>query len=202
VGRAATGYACPPEAPVARRYALTTGGSTVMCSDAGGSLGSLSAPLALADATFRTSEVPVPKGYKKAWKDDRLNPRRGQGTAQGQAAQDRVWTRETPARLVAETKRKAAAPKSAPKTRVVASTSNAPRPQATGKAFTVQVGSFGVPANAKATANRFAGMGLPVTLSRGGKLQTVRLGPFASADAARNALSQARRAGFGDAFIR
>lgn len=198
VGRAATGYACPPEAPVARRYALTTGGSTVMCSDTGGSLASLSAPLALADATFRTSDVPVPKGYKKAWEDDRLNPRRGQGTAQGQAAQDRIWTRETPARLVAETQRKSAAPKS----RVVTSTSTAPRMQSTGKAYTVQVGSFGVPANAKATANRFAGMGLPVTLSRGGKLQTVRLGPFASADAARNALSQARRAGFGDAFIR
>jgi len=199
VGRAASGYTCPPSAPVARRYALTTGGSTVMCSDAGGSLASLSPPLALGEATFRTAEAPVPKGYKKAWKDDRLNPRRGQGTAQGQAAQDRVWTRETPARLVAETKRKAAP---APKSRVVASTSNAPQAQATGKSYTVQVGSFGVPANAKATANRLAGMGLPVTLSRGAKLQTVRLGPFASADAARQALSQARRAGFGDAFIR
>jgi len=205
VGRSASGYACPAEAPVARRYALTTGGSTVMCSDAGGSLGSLSPPLALGDATFRTAEAPVPKGYKKAWKDDRLNPRRAQGTAQGQAAQDKVWTRETPARLVAETPKKAAAPK----TRVVASASNAPRvPVAaqpalrTAKSYTVQVGSFGVPANAKATANRLAGMGLPVTLSRGGKLQIVRLGPFASTDAARNALSQARRAGFGDAFIR
>jgi hypothetical protein len=41
-----------------------------------------------------------PKGYKLAWKDDRLNPLRGIGTAAGQAQQDLVWTRDVPAVLV------------------------------------------------------------------------------------------------------
>ncbi|MFN3823175.1 MAG: SPOR domain-containing protein [Pseudorhodobacter sp.] len=202
VGRAAAGYACPAEAPVARRYALASGGSTVMCSDAGGALASLSVPLSLGAASFATQEAPLPKGYKRAWTDDRLNPRRGQGTAQGQAAQDRVWTRETPARLVSETDRRVVPHQ---KTRAMVATINAPRAAIVGQAakfYSVQVGSFGVPENARATANRLAGMGLPVTVAKGGKLQTVHLGPFASPDAARQALSVAQRAGFGDAFIR
>ena len=51
----------------------------------------------------------VPKGYKLAWKDDRLNARRAQGTAGRAGAQDLVWTRETPARLVTRAERAQAA---------------------------------------------------------------------------------------------
>ena len=43
-----------------------------------------------------------PPGYELAWKDDRLNPNRGKGTAEGWAAQDQVWTRKVPSRLVSD----------------------------------------------------------------------------------------------------
>ncbi len=42
----------------------------------------------------------VPPGYKRAWQDGRLNPRRGIGSALGQTQQDGVWTRDVPQRPV------------------------------------------------------------------------------------------------------
>lgn len=145
--------------------------------------------------------VPTPpKGYKLAWTDDRLNPSRGQGTASGQAAQDQIWTRDVPAKLVAEQPRK--------KVRVTVSSKSEPAPPAPkgqGKAL-VQVGTFGQPSNADGAAARLAALGLPVAKSRttkGGKtLQIVFAGPFASAAEAQAALTAARRAGFSDAFLR
>ena len=78
-------------------------------------------------------------------------------------------------------------------------------PAARGGAW-VQVGTFGVPANAEGAAQRLADLGLPVAtnrLTKGGKaLQMVLAGPFATADAAQAALQAARGAGFGDAFLR
>ncbi|MBL4918176.1 SPOR domain-containing protein [Szabonella alba] len=194
VGRSASGYTCPAETPVARRYRLNTGGTTVLCSDGGAGIASLRAPLAVGDADFADAAPPVPKGYKRAWNDDRLNPHRGKGTAQGQAAQDRFWTRDVPAKLVGQSA-------TGTTTRSVTSASNSPQ-VGVAKSWTVQVGSFGVAANAKATAQRLSRLGLPVSVAKGGKLQIVRAGPFASANAAQQALSAARRAGFGDAYIR
>ncbi len=43
-----------------------------------------------------------PKGWVYAWKDDRLNPLRGVGTAEGQAQQDQVWQRTIPMVLLTE----------------------------------------------------------------------------------------------------
>jgi hypothetical protein len=70
----------------------------------------------------------------------------------------------------------------------------------------VQVGVFGDASNAAQSVQRLQGLGLPVAKSRitskGRNLQIVMAGPFGDAGSANAALSAARRAGFGDAFIR
>ena len=142
--------------------------------------------------------VTIPKGYKAAWADDRLNPNRGKGTARGQAQQDQIWSRDVPAQLITTaTKRKTYA----------TSSSNAPRtPQGIAGRFYVQVGTFEVAANATRTASKLQGLGLPVAQSRitskGRQLQSVMAGPFRDGASAQAALSSVRRFGFGDAFIR
>jgi len=61
-------------------------------------------------------------------------------------------------------------------------------------------------ANADGAAARLRGAGLPTAraniTSKGKAMQIVLAGPFASGAEAQAALSVARRAGFGDAFIR
>lgn len=116
---AATGVACPASAPVARQFGTTDGGVTVLCTTAGGGLAGAVAPLrgvrqgqaaaveaqpqALASYRVSSNQVPKPpKGYKLAFKDDRLNPHRGEITRSGQAQQDKYWTRDFPARLIAD----------------------------------------------------------------------------------------------------
>lgn len=241
---------CYTSAPVAERVKLRSGGTAVVCTRGDGGLTGWRPPIyprgagvgaALSDGVqvargisggaeggyvdgyaAASDAVPTPpKGYKLAWKDDRLNPNRGKGTAQGWADQAQVWTNDVPARLVSDqpaarkkvvvysskgaskgskvtvsTKGKATADLGAPRKKVTAA----------GGAAYVQVGTFGVPANAEGAASRLSGMGLPVArskISRGGQaMQIVLAGPFASAAEAQAALSMARGAGFGDAFLR
>ncbi len=104
---------CPRTAPVARRLSAAAGGTMMLCTAGDGSLSGLAVPKRRNTATV-IEVVPavvipprqdllqpvVPAGYKLAWKDGRLNPNRARGTAAGQLAQDQIWTRETPARLV------------------------------------------------------------------------------------------------------
>ncbi len=167
------------------------------------------------DGHSHSAAVPTPpKGYKLAWKDDRLNPNRGKGTAQGWADQDQVWTRKVPSELVADqpaTQRKKKVVMVQSGTKVTTSTKGqnptaaVEKKQARGGAY-IQVGTFGVASNADGAAARLQGMGLPVArakITSGGRaMQIVMAGPFATAADASAALSMARRAGFGDAFIR
>jgi hypothetical protein len=50
-------------------------------------------------------DVNPPAGYRAAWQDDRLNPYRGLGSAQGQRQMETVWTNTTPRRLAGEAPR-------------------------------------------------------------------------------------------------
>ncbi len=232
---------CYKDAPVAERFAVRGGGSIVMCTTGNGDLASarpprvVGGPAAVAPSGYlevprqaatapsggeassvvvSTQSVPeVPKGYKKAWQDDRLNPNRAKGTAEGWADQDQVWTRKVPAKLVADTAKPHGTKKVVKVVRRVVVSSKgeaAPAPArqkaASSGATYVQVGTFGQPANAEGAHARLAGLGLPVArskITKGGKpLQIVLAGPFGSGAEAQAALSAARRAGFSDAFIR
>ena len=212
---------CYTSAPVAEVVRLRNGGTAVVCTRGDGSLtgwrppiypsdagvgAALGDPVAVlrADTAIAAAPVVVPKGYKLAWSDDRLNPQRGIGTAAGQAAQDQIWTKDVPQKLVADV-----APKKAkkPVEQVTVSTKNAPKDNvASGDQLWVQVGTFGVAANAAGASQRLAALGLPAAkakLHKGGKdLQMVLAGPFASQADARSALQTVRGAGFGDAFLR
>ncbi len=223
---------CYTNAPVAERFAVRGGGSIVMCTRGDGDLTYARAPrlaggaAAVAASGFvegyaapsgqqggrvvmSTQDVSTPpKGYKQAWDDDRLNPKRGQGTRQGWYEQDGVWTREVPARLLQDASPKAKKKTAEARAKIYISSKSEATTQApagAGRAY-VQVGTFGQPANADGASGRLAGLGLPVArakTSKGGKaLQIVMAGPFASRAEAQAALNAARRAGFADAFIR
>lgn len=221
VSAAADRVACPSQAPDARRVALVDGGTAILCSGPGGRLTSLAlprsvavasapaprpvVPTAAAPAPVRVAELPPPPpGYRLAWDDGRLNPARGQGTAAGQAAQDRVWTRTTPARLVAEPPRPARTARVTASTRSTPPATRAPAAAAAGRF--VQVGTYGEPTNAAGAEGRLRALGLPVAQSQitrnGRRLQIVLAGPFADPAQAAAALAQVRRAGFTDAFPR
>lgn len=70
----------------------------------------------------------------------------------------------------------------------------------------VQVGTYGLPANAKAAAQRIARSGLPARigkLKRGDKsYQVVLAGPFSTSTDLSNGLTRSRALGFSDAFVR
>lgn len=191
---------CPAAAPNPQRVTLQDGTSTILCAGPDGDVQTAAAGLRNNGLTFAPV---VPPGYRFAWEEDgRLNPRRGQGTVAGQMAQDQIWTRDVPARLVTAKARPVVVATAAPSQVTVSSSGG---PQATGRLF-VQVGSFGVAANAAAAARQLAALGLPVMSGKGtikGKpVQVVSAGPFASVSEAQAAMSAARRAGFSDAFIR
>jgi hypothetical protein len=57
-------------------------------------------PLHVARKRARLSTYSVPKGYRPAWDDDRLNPNRAIGTLGGQASMDEIWTKTVPRRLI------------------------------------------------------------------------------------------------------
>lgn len=226
---------CYTSAPVAERVKTRNGGTVVVCTRGDGTLtgwrppvypreagvgAAISDPVVVAQGGVQHGTVAgaaddviptPPKGYKLAWEDGRLNPNRGKGTAAGWASQDQVWTRKVPARLTADTpqaKRKKALQPGAQVTvssKGQAATAPVQKKSAPGGAY-IQVGTFGVAANADGASARLKGLGLPVARARitsaGKAMQIVMAGPFGSAADAQAALSMARQAGFGDAFIR
>lgn len=214
---------CTAEAPVLQRVPLVGGGTALLCTAADGRLSGFRPPLfsgtgpqaarqgqTQIPAPARRPAAPalvVPEGYVAAWKDDRLNPLRGVGTEDGQAQQDGLWTRRTPARIVRSRRGETAVQVTAQTDMASAAVQQVaaapPDPAAELSAgYFVQVGAFGAPDNAERASARLAAAGLPVSLRNGHGLRVVLAGPFADRGAAQAALAQAREAGFAEAFLR
>lgn len=173
----------------------------------------------------------VPAGYRSAFDDDRLNRKRANQSIDGYRATQLVWTNTVPRRLIDRrsgrdvtakypkliyphtdmtTQNAVISTKTQSKTqtetaRVSTKSVAQSKPQTTSGRY-VQVGTFGVPANAERTARQLMGLGLPVRYGRSSKAgQSYRIvlaGPFATGAELSTALSTARRAGFSDAFVR
>lgn len=225
--RQAPPTACPNLSPGSQPYMHTHAGHPVRCGPQAGHPGDQArpnagrAPVVVTPPNVVPSHV-MPPGYKAAWEDGRLNPHRARGTAAGQASMNVVWTESVPRRLnpdpalrpvLVDPYRTAAATPQPVKTAPAARVSTKTAPQAVVPAAKaapagryVQVGTFGVPANAEASGARIGALGLPVarsTLNRKGQALTVVMaGPFASAEASAQALAALRGAGFRDAFLR
>jgi len=167
--------------------------------------------------------IKVPRGYKAAWSDGRLNANRGPKTAAGDAQMRTIWADTLPQQLVGKAK-PATAPVLTPRNdrkrnsssekakslvglfsagSVTVSTKS--NPQAVAGQY-IQVATFGQPANAKATMAKLQGVGLPVSTSKttrsGSQLVVVLVGPLAAKNDVANALTQVRSIGFSDAFLR
>lgn len=189
--------ACPGASNLSSRYINSGKGMAVRCGPQPVS------PYESGALTIGPGALVMPKGYRSAWKDDRLNPRRGVGTAEGQRQMEMVWTDTVPRRLVQRPV--AAAPAAPVVTMSSKSPTTAPRAAVSGKRY-VQVGSFGNAGNARATIAKLQKLGLPVGVSKasikGKPVQVVMAGPFKASAQLNSALGAIRKAGYRDAFLR
>ncbi len=119
--------ACPNASPVGQRYLTKSGKLVIRCGPqsepvgvhVGGAQASagrvvaqdLNTPITVspnrrivprhvAQNRVNTRNVRIPKGYKPAWNDDRLNPHRAEQTLAGREHMLLVWTNTVPRRLI------------------------------------------------------------------------------------------------------
>lgn len=128
------------------------------------------------------SSFKVPRGFRVAWTDGRLNPNRGPRTAKGDAQMDMIWQHTIPRQLYPEVAAGGA------------------------RLQYVQVGAYGLPSNVDIVVTWLQKKRLPVSLSGarqdGRNVQLVLAGPFSSQNELDRVLAMTHRAGFSDAFLR
>ena len=142
----------------------------------------------------------LPSGFREAWVDGRLNPKRGPQTVAGDIQMAAIWTETLPRKSVN---------KKTTLENVITSTvtvsSKTPDATVILPSF-VQLGTYGVPGNARAVVAWLQGNGLPNAVSKstmGGKdVQTIVAGPFHSQTELQQMLNLAHGAGYSDAFVR
>lgn len=146
-----------------------------------------------------------PRGYKAAWKDDRLNRHRAEQTFDGMAQADSIMTRGTPRRLKSVQAQEIVTAQRV-KTIVASKGNSGQKRMHVNTGGYVQVATYRTSKDAQTVARRVKALGLPVRVgkvTKGG--QTYRMvlaGPFASTAQAQSALHKARSAGYNNARLR
>lgn len=140
----------------------------------------------------------LPPAYAPRWPDAHLRPAPQHPRHDGSAPMRQQYAETAAPQVRVSTMSSDAGVSAAPR-----ATSRV-APAASGRF--VQVGTFGVPANARATIAQLQARGLPVARSElrrsGQSLEVVMAGPFASPAELDAALQTARAMGFRDAFLR
>ncbi|MGP6087443.1 SPOR domain-containing protein [Antarctobacter jejuensis] len=157
-----------------------------------------------------TQVAHVPKGYRPAWSDDRLNRWRAYQTVQGHADTQQVWTNTVPRKLVTQVRRhKVKQPVIVGKAAEPAALVPVVSAKSQGKAKYarwIEVGAFSTDDKAKAAARRLNSAGLSVRMGKfarnGQTFAILRVGPYASPDALDRALNRVHGTGYTQAYIR
>lgn len=152
--------------------------------------------------------IAVPEGYKPAWDDDRLNPRRAHQTFAGKAQMDRIWTETLPRKLI----RPEAGPSAVAdqyvtvNQTVTLSTRSARVPANVASHRYVQAGLFSTDAKARAAAKRIAKTGLPTRMGKvrhkGRTYLAVYAGPFGTQTQLDGAVKKVQAAGYRNLRLR
>ncbi len=157
----------------------------------------------------------VPKGYRRAFDDGRLDTQRAVMTFAGQEQMQQIWTQTVPMRLIPqtiETEAAAATAKSVTRVKTGERVRVSTKAEAPTKALRlagtpyVQVATLPDAEQAQVAAQRIRKLGVPVRIGRyerNGTVQRIVLaGPFGSSSEANAALRKAQEAGFSSAFLR
>ena len=134
--------------------------------------------------------IVVPKGYKPAWDDDRLNPKRAHQTLAGKAQMDQIWSETLPRRLITRDDRRAVAYEpteyvpvgNSQSTTTLSTRSTSVKAPRKASHRYVQAGLFQSDTSARKAAKRLAKSGLPVRIGKvvhkGVSYPAVFAGPF------------------------
>lgn len=159
--------------------------------------------------------IKVPKGYKPAWDDDRLNPKRAHQTLAGKARMDQIWSDTLPRKLIARDAGQALTAQnsseyvsvgSGSSTMTLSTRSTSVKAPRKASHRYVQAGLFQSDASARAAAKRIAKTGLPVRMGKivykGTSYPAVFAGPFQTQAQLDRAFAHVQAAGYRNARLR